>query len=55
MDFQPTDDQMMLADSVERFGREQWPLAERPRLLAAYGRGEHGGHWTSASPVWAIA
>jgi alkylation response protein AidB-like acyl-CoA dehydrogenase len=40
MDFELSSDQSMLADSVDRFGREVWPAADRPRLLAAYGRGE---------------
>jgi alkylation response protein AidB-like acyl-CoA dehydrogenase len=37
MDFEPSDDQAMLAESVDRFGREEWPLAERHRLLRQSG------------------
>ena len=55
MDFQPTDDQTMLADSVERFGREEWPLAERPRLLAAYGRGDAGNRWRAMAELGWLA
>lgn len=55
MDFQPTDDQIMLADSVDRFGREEWPLADRPRLLAAYGQGEAGGRWRAMAELGWLA
>ncbi|MEO5641414.1 MAG: acyl-CoA dehydrogenase family protein [Sphingomicrobium sp.] len=44
MDFEYSPDQVMLADSVTRFTRDAYPLAERPKLLAAYGRGEKS-HW----------
>ena len=40
MNFELSNDQAMLADSVDRFGRETWPATERPRLLAEHGRGE---------------
>ena len=55
MDFQPTDDQTMLADSVERFGRDEWPLAERPRLLAAYGQGDTGNRWRAMAELGWLA
>lgn len=55
MDFQPTDDQLMLADSVERFGRDEWPLAERPRLLAEYGRGDSGKRWQAMADLGWLA
>lgn len=37
MNFDLTEDQTMLADSVERFGSERWPVAERWRLLREAG------------------
>lgn len=40
MNFELSDDQAMLADSVDRFGREVWPATDRPRMLAAAGAGE---------------
>lgn len=55
MDFQPTDDQVMLADSVARFGRDEWPLAERPRLLTAYGKGETGDRWRAMADLGWLA
>jgi alkylation response protein AidB-like acyl-CoA dehydrogenase len=55
VDFQPTDDQTMLADSVERFGRDEWPLAERPRLLAAYGLGDTGNRWRAMAELGWLA
>jgi alkylation response protein AidB-like acyl-CoA dehydrogenase len=55
VDFQPTDDQAMLADSVERFGRDEFPLAERPRLLADYGQGGDGGRWPAMAALGWLA
>jgi alkylation response protein AidB-like acyl-CoA dehydrogenase len=40
MNFELSHDQTMLADSVDRFGRESWPLADRPRQLAEHGQGQ---------------
>lgn len=42
MNFELSADQQMLADSVDRFGRDEWPAPNRPRLLAAYGKGAPG-------------
>jgi pimeloyl-CoA dehydrogenase len=55
VDFQPTDDQVMLADSVERFGREEFPLADRPRLLAAYGRSGDHARWRAMAELGWLA
>ena len=55
MDFRPTDDQAMLADSVERFGRDEFPIAERPRLLAEYGRGDSGKRWRAMADLGWLA
>ena len=52
MNFELTDDQAMLADSIDRFGRKAYPLAERPRLLAAAGRGEPGQWVAMAELGW---
>lgn len=52
MDFELSSDQQMLADSVDRFGREVWPADDRPRLLAAYGRGESGNWRQMAELGW---
>ena len=46
MDFQLSDDQAMLAQSVDRFGRDAWPVAERPRLLRASGAAGTGDLWS---------
>lgn len=35
MDFEPSDDQRMLADSLQRFLRERYPFAERQRISAS--------------------
>lgn len=55
MDFERTSDQMMLADSVDRFGREQWPIADRPRLLAAAGRETSYGRWRAMAELGWLA
>ena len=55
MDFQPTSDQAMLADSVDRFGREEWPLAERPRLLAAAGQQADNSRWQAMAELGWLA
>jgi alkylation response protein AidB-like acyl-CoA dehydrogenase len=52
MDFELNSDQQMLADSVDRFGREAWPAAERPRLLQAFSRGEVGNWRQMAELGW---
>ena len=38
MDFHLTEEQTMLAESVERFGNERWPVADRWRLLRDAGK-----------------
>lgn len=50
MDFELSADQKMLAESVDRFGRDAWPSADRPRLLASYGRGEVS-HWRNIAAL----
>jgi alkylation response protein AidB-like acyl-CoA dehydrogenase len=55
MDFQPTSDQAMLADSVDRFGREVWPVAERPRLLAAAGQCASSDRWRAMADLGWLA
>lgn len=55
MDFQLNDDQTMLADSVERFGRDEWPLAERPRLLAAAGQEPDNRRWLAMAELGWLA
>jgi alkylation response protein AidB-like acyl-CoA dehydrogenase len=55
MDFQLTSDQAMLADSVDRFGRDAWPMAERPRLLAAAGRDADGTRWHAMAELGWLA
>lgn len=52
MNFELSDDQTMLADSVDRFGRESWPAADRPRLLSGYGRGDLDNWRTMADLGW---
>ena len=52
MNFELSDDQAMLADSVDRFGRDTWPVADRPRLLAEHGRGETGRWRAMADLGW---
>lgn len=37
MNFELTEEQSMLADGVERFGNERWPISERWRLLREAG------------------
>lgn len=52
MNFELSDDQTMLADSVDRLGRETWPAADRPRLLAEHGRGETARWQAMADLGW---
>ena len=53
MDFRLTDDQQMLADSIDRFGREAWPAADRPRLIADAGHAADDMRWrTMAELGW---
>jgi alkylation response protein AidB-like acyl-CoA dehydrogenase len=45
MNFDLSEDQTMLADSIERFGTERWPVAERWRLLREAGANGVPGLW----------
>jgi alkylation response protein AidB-like acyl-CoA dehydrogenase len=45
MDFNPTEDQKMLRESVRRFVRERYPLASRRRPAATAAVEAGGAHW----------
>lgn len=55
MDFRLTDDQQMLADSVDRFGRDAWSAADRPRLIASAGREADDARWQAMGELGWLA
>lgn len=51
MNFDLTEDQTMLADSMDRFGKERWPAADRWRLLREAGSNGVPDLWDEISEL----